>query len=75
VPTSNAFEELEEEHEDDENNNIRVEKKAKHPSTFVARVNNFSLLSQLLKEIATDEYEIKVITFILKKKVYPICYI
>jgi len=28
---------------------------------FVDKVNNFSSLSQLLKEIATDEYEIKIV--------------
>jgi len=58
VPTTNTFEGFEEELDD--KNNIRVEKTAKFPPIFVARVNNFSLLSQLLKEIVTDEYEIKI---------------
>jgi len=35
------------------------EEVAKSPSIFVAKVNNFSSLLQLLKEIATDKYEIK----------------
>jgi len=36
-----------------------MEKIAKPSSIFVARVNNFSLLSQQLKQ-AFDEYEIKI---------------
>jgi len=58
-PATNFFEGLEEE-PDDENNNIRVEKTVKLLPTFVARVNNFLTLSQQLKEIAFDEYEIKI---------------
>jgi len=54
IPTTNFFEGLEEVL-NDENNNIRVEKTAKPPTIFVARVNNFSLLSQKLKEIASDK--------------------
>jgi len=60
VTTTNSFDELEEEL-DDENNKITVEKTAKLSSIFVARINNFSFLSQLLKEIAADKYEIKII--------------
>jgi len=59
VPRTNSFEGLEEEL-DDENNNISVKKIAKPPPIFVARINNFSSLSQHLKEIASDEYEIKI---------------
>jgi len=44
----------------DENNNIRVEKTVKPPSIFVDKVSNLSSLSQLLKKIATDKYEIKI---------------
>jgi len=58
VSTTNSFEGLEEEL-DDKNNNIKVEKTVKLP-IFVTRVNNFSSLSQLLKKITTDEYEIKI---------------
>jgi len=43
----------------DENNNIRVEKTVKPPFIFVDKVSNFSSLSQPLKKIATDKYEIK----------------
>jgi len=56
---TNFFEGLEEVL-NDENNNIRMEKTAKPPEIFVARINNFSLLSQKLKEIASDKYEIKI---------------
>jgi len=55
MPTTNFFEELEEEL-DNTNNNIRMRKTAKFPPIFVAKVNNFSSFSQLLKEVATDEY-------------------
>jgi len=58
VPT-NSFEGFEEEL-DYENNNIRVEKIAKPSSILLARINNFSSLSQYLKEVASDEYEIKI---------------
>jgi hypothetical protein len=34
---------------------------AKSPPIFVATVDNFSSISQILKEIATSEYEIKII--------------
>jgi len=55
VPTTNSFEELEEVFE---NNNIRVEKTAEPIFViFVDKVNNFSSLSSLLKQIATDEYD------------------
>jgi len=37
-----------------------VKRTAKLPSIFVARVNNFLTLSQQLKKIAFDEYEIKI---------------
>jgi len=37
-----------------------MEKIAKPPSIFVARINYFSSLSQLLKEVTADEYEIKI---------------
>jgi len=57
VPTINSFEKLEKKL-DNENNNIR-EKTIKSPPIFVARINNFSLL-QLLKEVATNKYEIKI---------------
>jgi len=67
VPTTNTFEGFEEELDDE--NNIRVEKTAKFPPIFVARVNNFSLLSQLVKEIVTDEYEIKIMN--KKIKIQP----
>jgi len=44
-----------------ENNNIRVEKTAEPIFViFVDKVNNFSSLLSLLKQIATDEYEIKI---------------
>jgi len=55
VPTTNCFEGLEEEL-DDKNNNIRVETTTKSPPIFVARINNFLSLSQLLKKVATDEF-------------------
>jgi len=58
VPTTNSIEGLEEELDD--KNNIRMEKIAKPSLIFVARVNNFSLLLQFLKEIATDGHEIKI---------------
>jgi len=58
VPT-NSFEGFEEEL-DYENNNIRVEKTAKPSSILVARINNFSSLSQYLKEVASDEYKIEI---------------
>jgi len=59
VTTTNSFERLEEVL-DDENNNIRVEKTVKPPPIFVDKVSNFSSLSQVLKEVAIDEYEIKI---------------
>jgi len=59
VTKTNSFEGLEE-IIDDENNNIRMKKIAKPPPISVDKVNNFSPLSQLLKKIATDEYEIKI---------------
>jgi len=59
VTTANSFECLEEVL-DDQNNNIRVEEIVKPPFIFVDRVSNFSSLSQLLKEVDTDEYEIKI---------------
>jgi len=58
MPTAN-FEGFEEKL-DDMNINVKVEKAAKSPPIF-ARINNFSLLSQLLKEIVAGEYEIKII--------------
>jgi len=57
-PIINSFEGFEEEL-DDKNNNIRGRKATSLP-VFVARVNNFLLISQLLKKIAIDEYEIKI---------------
>jgi len=59
LTTANSFKDLEEVF-GDENNNIRVEKTIKSPSIFVDKTNNFSSLSQLLKKVATDEYEIKI---------------
>jgi hypothetical protein len=59
VPITNSFEAHEEEL-DDTSTNIRMRKIAKLPSIFVARIDNFSSLLQLLKEIA-GEYEIKII--------------
>jgi len=59
VTKTNSFEGLEE-ILDNENKNIGVEKTAKPPPISVDKVNNFSSLSQLLKKIATDEYEIKI---------------
>jgi len=59
VRATNSFEELKEVL-DDKNNNIRMEKTAKPPSILIHKINNFSLLLQLLKEVATDEYEIKI---------------
>jgi len=58
VSTTNYFEGLEK-MPDNDNNNISVEKTAKPPLIFVARVNNFLSLSQLLKEVGI-EYEIKI---------------
>jgi hypothetical protein len=60
VPTANSFEEFEEEL-DDMSTNDRMGKTTKPPSIFVAKVDNFSSLLQLLKEIAAGEYEIKII--------------
>jgi len=37
-----------------------MEKTAKHPSIFVAKVNNFLSVSKLLKEVVADEYEVKI---------------
>jgi len=54
VPTINFFEGFE-----NELDGIRLENTAKPSSISVARVNNFSSLSQLLEEIAVDEYEIR----------------
>jgi hypothetical protein len=58
VFTANSFEGFEEKL-DDASTNLKMENTDKPPSIFVARINNFSLLSQLLKEIAADEYAIK----------------
>jgi len=46
---------------DNESTNVGIEKTAKAPLIFVARVDNFSLFSKLLKEFAASEYEIKII--------------
>jgi len=59
VPITDSFERFEKEL-DDANNNIRMEKIAKPLSILVARINNFSSFSQLLKEVTPDEYEIKI---------------
>jgi len=67
VPTINSFERLEEE-SDDENNNIRMKKTAKTLPIFVARINNFSSLSQHLKEVTPDEYEIKIMNEQIKPR-------
>jgi len=45
---------------DDENNNIREEKAVKPLPIFVDKNSNFASLSQLLKEVATNQYEIKI---------------
>jgi len=58
VFTANSFEGFEE-NLDDASTNVKVENTDKRPSTFLDRINNFSSLSQLLKEIAADEYKIK----------------
>jgi len=55
VPITNSFEE----EFDGANTNVRIRKIAKPLSIFVAKIDNFS--SQLLKEIAAGEYEIKII--------------
>jgi len=44
----------------DDKNNIKMEKIVECQHIFVTKVNNFSSFSQLLKELATDEYEIKI---------------
>jgi len=59
VPTTNFFEGLEKEL-DDENNNIKLEKIAKPSPIFLDRINNYTSLSRLLKEVADDEYAIKI---------------
>jgi len=60
VPITNSFEGLEEDFDDENNNiNIMVEKTIKPPPIFLTRINNFSSL-QHLKEVAFDEYEIKI---------------
>jgi hypothetical protein len=60
VSIINSFEGLEEELDGVNTNVMSLEKIAKSPSILFAR-DNFSSLSQLLKEIAAGEYEIKVI--------------
>jgi hypothetical protein len=60
VSTANSFKGLEEEL-DDASTNSRRGKITNFPPIFIARVDNFSSLSQLLKEVAVDEYEIKII--------------
>jgi hypothetical protein len=59
LPKIISFEGLKEEL-DDTNTNFRMKKTAKSLPIFVVRIDNFSL-SQLLKEIAMREYEIKTI--------------
>jgi len=58
---------------EDASTKVRVEKIVKFPSIFVARVDNFLSLSQLLKEIAAGEYEIKIINE--ETKIQPTRYI
>jgi len=57
VTTSKSFQGVEV--LDDKNNNIRAEKTVKSLLIFIDKVSNFTSLSQLLKEIATD-HEIKI---------------
>jgi ketol-acid reductoisomerase len=57
VSITNSFEGIEEKL-DDASTNVRMGKIAKY--FFIARDDNFLLLSQLLKEIAAGEYEIKI---------------
>jgi len=61
VPTTNTFEEIIAEKLDNSSVNVKMEKIAKPPSIFIANIDNFLSLSQLLKEIAIDDYEIKII--------------
>jgi hypothetical protein len=58
VPTTNSFEELENELNDV---STRMRKRAKPSPIFITRVNNFSSFSQLSKEIVAFKYEIKII--------------
>jgi len=60
VSIINSFERLEEELDDANTNIMSLEKIVKPLPIFFA-TDNFSSLSQLLKEIAAGEYEIKVI--------------
>jgi hypothetical protein len=59
VPITNFFEGLEEQF-DEINTKVRMEKTVKSPPIVVAGIVNFLSFSQLLKEIAIGEYEIKI---------------
>jgi hypothetical protein len=60
VPATNSFAGFEKEL-DNASINDRIRKITKSRPIFVVRVNNFSSLSQLLKEVAIGEYEIEII--------------
>jgi len=74
APTINSFQRLKKKL-DDENNNIRVEKIVKPSLLFVARINHFSSLSQQLKEVVSDEYEIKIMNEQIKIQRSSIVYV
>ncbi|KMQ86632.1 nucleic-acid-binding protein from transposon x-element [Lasius niger] len=63
IPTSNRFEQLDQDESspiDNNNNQERKEKIPKFPPIFVAGVSNIQPLTRLLEEIAFNKYEIKI---------------